>query len=256
MHVGKVLLGVDLDVPPDACVGVVGLNGSGKSTLLAVAAGVVPPDAGIREAVSGIAYLPEGCPLDARIPVHRWLSMGASLPGWEADAAAALVRDLDLPPRAVALSQGQRVRLGLLLSLARRAPLYVLDDPFLGLDPVVKVSAERWIAHRAAEAPVLIAAQELGAIERLCTHLVLLHAGRVRALGPIDAWRARYRALRVVGEVDVGRILGARLLRRGAGVALIDDPDGGAELALEAAGARVEAAALALEDVMQALVAS
>jgi ABC-type multidrug transport system ATPase subunit len=255
VRVHGVLEGVDLDVGAEVCLGVVGLNGSGKSTLLAVAAGVLPPDSG---AVEGdrAAYLPEGCPLDPRIPVHRWLRLGAGLPGWEPTVAEEMLREFDLPPRATALSQGQRVRLGLILTLARRAPAYVLDDPFLGLDLVARAAAERWISHRSAEAPVLLATQELGALERLCTDLVLLHQGRIRSRAPVDAWRARYRAIRVTGTVDVSRVLGGRLLQQDGGTVLLDDPRGDAELALVAAGARVDPLSLPLEDVLRALVAS
>lgn len=256
VRVGRALVGVDLHVPEGACVGVVGVNGAGKSTLLAVAARVVRPDAGRVEGPAAVAYLPEGCPLDGGVPVRAWLAMARTLPGWEPEAGDALAAELELPAGARALSQGQRVRLGLVLTLGRRAAAYVLDDPFLGLDPLARVVAERWIALRAADAPVLLAAQELPAMERLCTDLVLLHAGRVVGADAVDAWRARFRGVRVVGDVDVARILGPRLLRVEGGTTLLDDPRGDAELALEAAGARVEPVALALEDVFRALVAA
>lgn len=84
-----VLDGVDLDVPADGCVGVVGLNGAGKSTLLAAMAGVLQPDARTIERPP-LAYLPEGCPLDEGIPVHRWLTMARRLPGWEPEVADAM----------------------------------------------------------------------------------------------------------------------------------------------------------------------
>jgi ABC-2 type transport system ATP-binding protein len=245
---------VDLDVPAESCVGVVGLNGAGKSTLLAAMAGVVAPDAG-RVDRPNTAYLPGGCPLDDGVPVHRWLTMARGLPGWEPAVGDAMIAAFDLPKRSAKLSQGQRVRLGLVLTLGRRMPAYVLDDPFLGLDPVAKAEAERWIAVRAEAARVLIAAQDLDSLERLCTHLVVLHRGRVRASAAMDEWRARYRSVRLRGPVtlpaDVPTLWRER--RGETWEILLDDADGRYERQLAAAG-RVESLPLRLDELLRRLV--
>lgn len=198
LGIGEVLRGVSFEVPAGACAGFAGINGAGKSTLLALLAGVFRPDDGTITGTRGAAYLPEGCPLDAAIPVRRWLALAPSLPGWDADLGAELITAFDLPPKRAAgsLSQGQRVRLGLILTLGRRAPVYLLDDPFLGLDPVAKAAAESFIARRSAESTIVLSAQDGGAIERLCTHMGLLHGGALRGFDPIDDWRERYPGVR------------------------------------------------------------
>jgi ABC-2 type transport system ATP-binding protein len=244
---------VDLDVPEGACVGIVGVNGAGKSTLLAAIAGVLPLDAGT-VAAPPLAYLPEGCPLDDGVPVRRWLALGATLPGWEPAFADEMLLAFDLPAGATRLSQGQRVRLGLVLTLGRRMPAYVLDDPFLGLDPVAKADAERFVAARAEGARVVLAAQDVDALERLCTHLVALHRGRVVAAGTLEEWRARFRAVRVVGPAPEVPAL-ARSRRGEALELLLDDPDGRHERALARAGAHVEPVAVRLDDVLRGIVA-
>ncbi len=194
LGVGRVLQGVSFTVPAGACAGFVGINGAGKSTLLALLAGVLTPDDGTVAGTDGAAYLPEGCPLDAGIPVSRWLALARTLPGWDPAFGDELIATFDLPGRRAAgrLSQGQRVRLGLILTLGRRAPVYLLDDPFLGLDPVAKAAAESFIARRSAEATIVLSAQDGAAVERLCTHLGLLHDGRLKGFDPIDTWRERY----------------------------------------------------------------
>lgn len=259
---GDILRGIDLQLPVASCTGVMGLNGAGKSTLLSVLAGVIVPDEGELQLPSPLAYLPEGCPLDPWIPVRRWLALARSLPGWDDEVGGALVHELPIPAERSAgqLSQGQRVRLGLILTLGRRAPLYVLDDPFLGLDPVAQVVAERWNAHRSAEATVVMASQHAGATERLCSHLAFLREGELMWCAPVDSWRERFRRVRVHGSETALRALGVLVLhaeRRGAVTeVLLDDPGGSAEARLRAAGCRVEHVPLPLDELLMGMVAA
>jgi ABC-2 type transport system ATP-binding protein len=198
LGIGKVLRDVSFQVPKGACAGFAGINGAGKSTLIALLAGVLRQDDGSIDGTRGAAYLPEGCPLDDAIPVRRWLALAPSLPGWDPAFGAELISTFDLPLKrpAGSLSQGQRVRLGLILTLGRLAPVYLLDDPFLGLDPVAKAAAESFIARRSAESTIVLAAQDGGAIERLCTHLGLLHEGTLKGFARIDEWREKYPGVR------------------------------------------------------------
>lgn len=191
LHLAGVIQDVSVRVPAGSCLGVVGINGAGKSTLLGLLAGVLKPDRGTVRGAADVAYLPEGCPLDGSIPVHAWLTMATHLPGWEPGVGAELADSLELPlnHRAGRLSQGQRVRLGLVLTLGRRAGLYVLDDPWLGLDPVGRARVQRAIAQRAREATVVIAGQDGEAIEALASHLLVLRGGRV-------VWNSTFPALR------------------------------------------------------------
>ncbi len=262
LGVGRVLDGVDLDVPQGACMGVIGLNGAGKSTLLGLLAGVLRPDRGSFEVPPGAVYLPEGGPLDPGIRVSRWLRLARSLPGWEDDVGSELVEAFELPLRRPAgkLSMGQRVRLGLVLALGRRAPAYLLDDPFLGLDPVARVVCERHVARRAAESTVVLAAQDTGALERLCSHLALLVSGRLTWAAPVDDWRERYRVIRVIGSRKAVRALGTLVLQetaRGTATELVlDDPNGDAEVRLRASGATVQHVPARLDEVLSAVVAA
>lgn len=257
-----VLERVGFSLPQGSCTAVLGANGCGKSTLLAVLAGVLPPDRGWVELPRPAAYMPEGFPLDGWVKVGRWLKVAEHLPGWEASVGHALIEALPLPHKRPAgqLSQGQRARLGLILTLGRRAPTYLLDDPFLGLDPMAQVAAERFISLRASEATVVLANQHAAASERLCSHLLFLQAGRLRWCAPVESWRERFRRVRVRGPRSAIDGLGSLVLHaEDRGVAtevLLDDVAGKAEFRLRAAGARVDAVPLPLDELLLSMVAA
>jgi len=260
VSVGAVLAGISAVIQPGACVGVIGVNGAGKSTLLATMAGVIRPDSGHIEGTAQAAYLPEGFAVDPAITVRRWLSLAAHLPGWNPDVGGAIAADMALPPRVTVarLSQGQRLRLGLILTLGRDAPCYLLDDPFLGLDPVGRTHAERWIARRSEDATVILAAQDAEAVDRLCTDLLLLDGGEVLGWGAIEEWRARFVAVRLTGADEAIAAVSGRVLHhrtRGSHHDLIlDDADGQVRALLAAAGGRVVPAPLRLDELIAALV--
>jgi len=175
--------------------------------------------------------------------------------------ASRLTTALSLPMDrgASQLSQGQRVRLGLIMTLGRRAPVYLLDDPFLGLDPMAQVAAERFIAERAADATVLIANQDAAASERLCSHLLFLRSAELSWCAPMEAWRERFRRVRVRGPASAVESLGLLVLHaesRGRTIeVLLDDPTGSAEDRLRARGVRVEAVPLPLDELLLCMVA-
>lgn len=260
--VGTILSDISAVIQPGACVGVIGVNGAGKSTLLAAMAGVFRPDAGEIEGTAHAAYLPEGFRVDPTIRVRQWLAMARNLPGWNPEIGGAIARDMGLPAnvRVSGLSQGQRIRLGLILTLGRDTPCYLLDDPFLGLDPVGRTHAERWIARRSEDATVVLAAQDTEIVERLCTDLLLLDGGRVLGWGELESWRTRFVAVRVTGELQALRAVSGRVLQqrqRGPFHDLIlDDADGQVRAVLSAAGVNVKPQPLRLDELITAMVMS
>ncbi len=187
---------------PGSVVGLVGDNGAGKSTLLRLLPGLDPPDAG---AVRVLGRAPWRDPVPVRqqlgyvapdlplVPARldRLLRHVSGLyPTWDPDLANDLIRrfDLDLTKQATALSTGTAMRLRLLLALAFRPRLLVLDEPTTGLD----LWARRTLLEAILDViqdptrTVIFAGHDLPDVERVCDRLVLMERGRITVDAPMS----------------------------------------------------------------------
>jgi len=104
----------------------------------------------------------------------------AFYPAWDEGLADELVRQYELPADRPlrALSRGMKVKAALAASLAYRPRLIVLDEPFSGLDVLVREQLIESIVDRTPEATVLIASHDLADIESFATHVAYLNEGR------------------------------------------------------------------------------
>ena len=228
--------GVDLRVPDGAVYVLVGANGAGKSTLLGVLQHVVRADAG-RVTVLGtdvrrsgaaararIGYVPEGHDLGpAWLRVGRLLRHRAAFyPSWDHAYAARLAEALDVRPdrRCGALSKGERRRVQLLLALAHRPALLLLDEPEDGLDHLARDRALRLLTEHLADVPttVLLSTHRAHDFERLVDHVGVLHEGRLVTQTTREHLRRTLRRYRadVPDGWSAPRELGDLVLRRAA----------------------------------------
>ena len=194
------------DVPAGRVVALVGPNGAGKTTLLNIAAGLLRPTAGTAQ-VAGrppgrqlprIGYVAQDAPLWPRLRVADVLEIGrCTNPGFDAHAAEARIRALEIPPRAriATLSGGQRAQVALTLVLAKRPDLLLLDEPLANLDPLARREFLTSMFGTCAEdgVAVLFSSHVIAELERICDYLIVLVDGRVQLAGDIEDLRASHR---------------------------------------------------------------
>jgi ABC-2 type transport system ATP-binding protein len=272
------LLGLELQVPEGAVYVMVGPNGAGKTTTLRILLGMMQADGG-RAEVLGLDPAGAGALVRARVgyvpergdwgysfmPVRRLLQHHqVYFPSWDRQYAESLARAFDLPldRRVDRLSKGFARRLHLLLALAHRPPLLLLDEPTDGLDPVMRDETLGLLAEHVAETgcTVLISTHLVHEMDRLADHLGVIQNGRLTAQMSRDTLHRmlrRYRADIPHGWGGAPEIDGTVVKRGGIGREIQWSVWGEEEMvarALTASGATLrDAAPLTLEDAAVAL---
>jgi ABC-2 type transport system ATP-binding protein len=205
---------VSLVVPCGAVFGLVGANGAGKTTLIRHVLGLLKAQAGSVRVfgrapvadpagvLARIGYLSEENDLPAWMRVAELLRYSrAFYPCWDDAYAEELRQTFELPPgaRVGSLSKGQRARAGLLVALAHRPELLVLDEPSSGLDPLVRRDILGAIIRTIAEEgrTVLFSSHLLDEVERVSDHVALLHQGRLVFSAGLDDLKETHRCLTV-----------------------------------------------------------
>jgi len=211
---------VSVRVPRGAVFGLVGANGAGKTTLIKHLLGLLRAQEGTvrtfgRDPVadpvwvlSRIGYLAEDTDLPGWMTIAELMRYAESFyPGWDRGYAEKLRKDFELDLRAKVkhLSRGQRSRAGLLVAVAYRPPLLVLDEPSSGLDPIVRRDILGAVIRTVADEgrTVLFSSHLLDEVERVSDHVALLVRGRVVFAGPLDELKAEHHRLTV--QFDGGR---------------------------------------------------
>jgi ABC-2 type transport system ATP-binding protein len=265
--------GVDFRVPDGAVYVLVGANGAGKSTTFKVLMNLERADAGTAQ-VFGMDTARSGPLVRAQVgyvPEHQghgygWMTCGRLLqhaaayyPAWDPAYAEHLSRALGLRPDrgAGTLSNGESRRLQLVLAMAHRPGLLLLDEPTDGLDPVVRRRALALLAEHLADTPttVLVSTHHVNELESLADHVGVLREGRLVAQMARDQLQRtvlRYHAEVAPGWQPPPGLDAAGLRRSSAGrevrMTLIGEERAVAER-LAAAGAQVrEVTTLGLED--------
>lgn len=206
---------LSLTVPRGSIFGLLGRNGAGKSTTIRTLLNLQQPTSG-RLSVLGLdsvtgslgirrrtGYLPEEPAYYSWMTVEEILRFNAAFyPTWDRDLAGRLLAQLELPRdrRLRELSRGMQAKVGLVMALAPRPELLILDDPTSGLDPVVRHEfLEAMIANVQAEGgTVFFSTHMLHEMERIADEVAILHDGRLRARAALDDLKTSTRRLRAV----------------------------------------------------------
>ncbi len=268
--------GIDLEVRPGTIAGLIGANGAGKSTTLRILLGLVQPDRGrVRVLGHDMARDPAGARRDVgfasedfRIYKSATLAWHIDLVSkifghWDAAYGEQLARRLDLNPgqKIGDLSRGAQVKAVLLLALARRPRLLVLDEPTAGLDPIARREVLRALTEVVAEEDraVLFSSQNTLDVEQISDQITFIDRGRVVDSADKESMLECWRSIRL--RVPPGVVLPALPgVRRDGGserVAILKaNPFEPALVeALRAAGAEIEAVErMTLEEIFVARV--
>lgn len=182
---------VSFKLEPGEIIGLLGPNGSGKSTALKLIAGLVSPTSGIvkvngkkanRRIAAEVIYLTELDMFYDSFTVKDMVKFTASqFPDFNQKKADELLDFMALNPekKIKQLSKGNRGRLKLVLALARKAPVLLLDEPFSGLDPIVRESIVKGIISYVdfEYQTVVIATHEIDEIEPLLDEIIAIKNG-------------------------------------------------------------------------------
>src|SRR5438445_4871723 len=201
---------VSLSLPHGAVYGLVGANGAGKTTLIRHILGLLRAERGsVRvfgldpvadpvAVLSRIGYLSEENDLPGWMRVDELIRYTrAFYPKWDDAYAEELQQAFALDPAAKIkdLSRGQRARAGLLIALAHRPELLVLDEPSSGLDPIVRRdilgAVIRTIAHEGRT--VLFSSHLLGEVEQVADHVTMISLGRIVLSDSLSAIKESHR---------------------------------------------------------------
>ena len=205
---------IDLEIEPGTVNGLIGPNGAGKSTIMRIMMGLVTPESGTvsvlgksissREASAkqDIGFFSDDMRLYKSESIAFHMQFVRSLfPSWDEGYAQQLLDRFGLiaQQKVKGLSHGQRVKALLLLILARRPKLLILDEPTNGLDPVAKqeVLAELMQIVNDETRTILYSSHNTQDVEQISDTITFIDRGRVIASNNRDEFLDRWRRFKL-----------------------------------------------------------
>jgi ABC-2 type transport system ATP-binding protein len=208
-----VLNSLDFDIPAGCVFGLIGPNGAGKTTTIKIMMNILQPTAGRVEMfgvdsrrlgpddLTQIGYVSENQEMPGWMTVKYLMAyLKPFYPNWDDARAAELVRHFELPLDRLLknFSRGMWMKAALASALAYRPKLLVLDEPFTGLDPLVREDLVNGLAASAGETTIFVSSHDLGELETFATHVGYLHAGRLSFSEEMSSLSARFRQVEVM----------------------------------------------------------
>jgi ABC-2 type transport system ATP-binding protein len=189
---------LSLTIPGGSIFGLLGPNGAGKTTLLRLIAGFLFPDEGQIElngcASFELGYLPERPHFPRRFSIAEYLDIAGTLSGLPRsqvrEAAAAVLQQTGLSQvsdwKVSACSRGMVQRLAVAQALLTDPPLFLMDEPFEGLDPTAQAVMRRLILDlRQRGKTILLSTHRLADVTQICSDIAILSRGQLARMGPL-----------------------------------------------------------------------
>jgi ABC-2 type transport system ATP-binding protein len=201
-------------VPEGSVCALLGPNGAGKSTTIKLIMNLLHPTSGHARVLgvesrclgpsqlARIGYVSENQQLPVWMTVRQFLDYCRPFyPTWDRDLEKSLLARFELPAdrKLKHLSRGMLMKAALLSSLAYRPRLLILDEPFTGLDPVVRDDLVQGLLETADAGgwTALISSHDIDEVERLADRIAMLDAGRLRLDETTESLLGRFRRLEI-----------------------------------------------------------
>lgn len=219
-HRHHALQGVNLEIPEGSVTAFLGPNGAGKTTTIKCAMNLIERDAGELSVLGvdardlsapqwqRIGYVSENRRMPSWMTVPKLMDFVRPMYGrfWDREFEKKMLAEFELPlkSRLGSMSRGQRMKAALLSALAYRPQLVVLDEPFSGLDPLVRdeflsgllelTETEGWT--------VWISSHDIEEVERFADRVAILNAGKVDLQEDVETLQARFRQVELVFDEE------------------------------------------------------
>jgi ABC-2 type transport system ATP-binding protein len=208
---------VNFEVQEGAVYALVGQNGAGKTTAIKILMNLIPASQGTAQVlgidsrtIRGKSYTQIGY-VSENQEIPEWMKVGHLLnylrdfySTWDLALEQSLVKQFDLPldRKIKALSRGMKMKLALAGALAFHPRLIVLDEPFGGLDPLVRDQLIEGLLERAVESTVFLSSHDLAEIESFASHVGYLESGKLLFSEDMASLSTRFREVELTRDSD------------------------------------------------------
>jgi ABC-2 type transport system ATP-binding protein len=223
---------VDLRVAGGQFFGFLGPNGAGKSTIIKMLTGLLAPTAGnIRildldlqrnpiEVKRQIGVVPEGLALFGRLTASEYLNFAGRMYGLDRDTAAQRTKELldfmqlaDRPKTLITdYSHGMQKKLAMAAAVIHGPKILFLDEPFEGVDAIASGTLKSMLQRMTARgSTIFLTSHVLEIVERLCSHVAIIHRGKLVAQGSLEELRAGIEARQGAAEPSAASVAGEKM---------------------------------------------